>query len=120
MNSNFVGNPFINVQILCDANSEILNIDTKYAGTIKESAIWQISEVRELLKKRFESGDNSTWHIGDKGYPLEPWLKTPVLGVTENESPDESTYAGCSSYYPTNTTSLTILHSAGLMVGHIR
>lgn len=77
----------INVQIVCDANYEILHIDTKYAGSVKESAIWQISEVRELMKRRFESGDSGTWLIGDQGYPIEPWLMTPVTGVTENESP---------------------------------
>lgn len=77
----------INVQIVCDANFQILNINTRYAGSVQDSAIWQTSEVRRLMKQRFENGDQTTWLVGDQGFPLEPWLMTPV-SVPDADSPE--------------------------------
>lgn len=68
----------INAQIVCDANFKILNINTKNPGSVHDSAIWQTSKVRMCLKERYEHGDHSSWLIADQGYPLEPWLMTPV------------------------------------------
>lgn len=68
----------LNVQIICDAGFKILNINTKYPGSVHDSAIWLTSRARQIMKNRFDEGDKTSWLIGDLGYPLEPWLLVPV------------------------------------------
>lgn len=77
----------INVQIVCDANFEIMNINTRYAGSVQDAAVWQTSEVRTLLEQRFENGDHTSWLVGDQAFPLEPWLMTP-FALAEADSPE--------------------------------
>lgn len=76
----------LNVQIICDSDYKILNVNTKYPGSLHNSEIWHTSGVREMLKQHFETGVPSAWSawlLGDQGYPLEPWLLTPVANTTQ-------------------------------------
>lgn len=77
----------LNVQFICDANFKILNINTKFPGSVHDSAVWTTSRAREIMKLRFEHGDHSSWLIGDQGYPLEPWLLVPVAD-TARDTPE--------------------------------
>lgn len=78
------GKHSINVMLICDANSKIIAANARYPGSCHDSAIWQVSDIRNHLRTAFENGDRSSYLIGDSGYPLEPWLFTPYLNVQEN------------------------------------
>ena len=44
----------LNVQIICDANLKILNNNAKYIGSVHDSAVWQTSKARDILKRRYQ------------------------------------------------------------------
>ncbi|XP_031333706.1 putative nuclease HARBI1 [Photinus pyralis] len=71
----------INVQIICNANLRILAINSRFPGSVHDSAIWSTSLIRRHLIAMHDEGNQNSWLIGDSGYPLEPWLLTPVAGI---------------------------------------
>ncbi|CAN7942150.1 unnamed protein product, partial [Ixodes hexagonus] len=71
----------LNAMIDCDADLYIQNIDATFPGSVHDSFVWRMSFLREaFLRGHFmrENQKASTW--SDSGYPLEPWLLTPVPG----------------------------------------
>ncbi|KAF0732557.1 putative nuclease HARBI1 [Aphis craccivora] len=72
----------INVQLICDASCRIINVNSKFPGSTHDSFIWKNSEIRNYLKDKYEEGTFKSWLLGDKGYPLEPFLMVPFQ---ENE-----------------------------------
>lgn len=74
----------INVQAVCDSNLKILAINARYPGTTHDAAIWATSSVNRYLRRKFLEGDQRTWLLGDSGYPLSPWLMTPIMDAPEN------------------------------------
>ncbi|XP_029923370.1 putative nuclease HARBI1 [Myripristis murdjan] len=76
----------INAQIICDANMSLLNVVARWPGGTHDSFILQNSSVGVRLQAgAVEDG----WLIGDRGYPLKPWLMTPV---TYPRTPQEQHY----------------------------
>lgn len=66
----------INVQVVCRASLQFSNVFAKFPGSSHDSFLWRVSE----LRNKFQSGEIQTfWLLGDSGYPLEPWLLTPLL-----------------------------------------
>ena len=52
-------------------------LNAKFPGSCHDSAIWITSPVRiHLIQSNNPRSCN--WLIGDSGYPLEPWLLTPI------------------------------------------
>ncbi|XP_031346743.1 putative nuclease HARBI1 isoform X2 [Photinus pyralis] len=69
----------LNVQIICNAQLKITNINARFPGSVHDSAIWQTSLVRRHLVNNYVGNRNQTTYLlGDSGYPLEPWLLTPI------------------------------------------
>jgi hypothetical protein len=71
----------INMQGICDSRMVFLNVNCRYPGATHDSAIWEMSTVYNYLRRRYEEGVRNTWLIGDSGYPLQPWLMTPINGT---------------------------------------
>ncbi|KAG5870318.1 hypothetical protein JTB14_038401 [Gonioctena quinquepunctata] len=78
----------INCQIVCDADLKIRHINARYPGSVHDAAIWIVSNLREFLLENFHNArDRHTWLLGDSGYPLQPFLLTPIVGADPN-TPD--------------------------------
>ncbi|XP_059056618.1 putative nuclease HARBI1 [Achroia grisella] len=82
------GYPSLNVQVVCNADLKIMDIVTRWRGSVHDSRIFR--ECR--LKQRFEAGAFSGILLGDSGYPCTPYLFTPVL---HTNTPQEETYNRC-------------------------
>ncbi|KAJ3654524.1 hypothetical protein Zmor_013707 [Zophobas morio] len=78
----------INVMLICDSNCKILACDARFPGSVHDSAIFRVSDIRNNLRMCFENGDDTSWLIGDSGYGQEPWLFTPIPVVAPG-SPQE-------------------------------
>jgi len=67
----------LNVQGICDAKLRFLNIVTKYPGSTHDAFIW-----RECAVCSYMATNDNGWLLGDSGYPLSPFLMTPVINAT--------------------------------------
>ena len=75
----------INVQLICDSDLNILSCNARFPGSSHDSAIWSLSAVKLHLENLHMQGNiQSSWLIGDSGYPLQPWLLTPIADALEN------------------------------------
>ncbi|XP_045491609.1 putative nuclease HARBI1 [Colias croceus] len=70
----------LNVQMICDDNLKIINVNAKYGGATHDSFIWSSSEVEPYMRGLHENGE-LTWLLGDSGYPQRAWLMTPILNA---------------------------------------
>ncbi|KAB0795114.1 hypothetical protein PPYR_04886 [Photinus pyralis] len=80
----------INTQIICSADLKILNVNARFPGSVHDSAIWTTSAIYQHLRDAYNNGDTGSWLIGDSGYPLQPWLMTPLGG--QGLTPQEQRY----------------------------
>lgn len=71
-----------NVQIVCDADYIILSATARFGGTAHDAYVWRCSKVKEVLQDRYSAGERNFWLLGDSGYPLQPWLMTPIENPT--------------------------------------
>ncbi|XP_029340937.1 putative nuclease HARBI1 [Acyrthosiphon pisum] len=92
---NHHGNHSLNVQAIVDSDLKILNINARYPGARNDSYIWSTSAVRRGMEFHYNNGERRTWLIGDAGYPLEPWLMTPLPHYQEGTREFEYTKNLC-------------------------
>ncbi|XP_063239317.1 putative nuclease HARBI1 [Bacillus rossius redtenbacheri] len=76
----------INVQLVCDANMKILNVNSRYPGATNDSFIYANCSLRQGLHEMLRQNQNA-WLLGDSGYPLEPCLMTPFMQDVDPLSP---------------------------------
>lgn len=75
----------LNVLAACDADMRINFIDSKYPGSVHDSAIWQTSALKRHIEEQYNNNPNNRfWILGDSGFPIEPWLLTPLQNCAEN------------------------------------
>ncbi|CAH0731374.1 unnamed protein product, partial [Brenthis ino] len=65
---------------ICDSDLNILNIDASFGGASHDAYMWKNGEIQSHLQELHSRGEN-VWFLGDSGYPLRPWLLTPILWV---------------------------------------
>ena len=71
----------INTQVICDSDMKILSANARFPGATHDSAIWGSSVIRRYVSSKYQQGVRSMWLLGDSGYPIEPWLLTPIEGA---------------------------------------
>lgn len=49
------------------------------------------------LRHAYETGDHSSWLLGDSGYPLQPWLLTPILDAADGSPEERYTRRHCTT-----------------------
>ncbi|XP_036334855.1 putative nuclease HARBI1 [Rhagoletis pomonella] len=98
--SNHHGYHSINVQMICDPNLKILAVNAKYPGARHDSFIWSSSAVRRVMQRSFEDGNHNMFLIGDSGYPLDPWLMTPLPNQPEGSPKFRYNEALCKTRNP--------------------
>lgn len=69
---------------ICDSNLKILNVCSRFPGSVYDSYIWRLSPINDLLKYLHSIGQTSYFLLGDSGYGLKPWLMTPLLEPQAN------------------------------------
>ncbi|CAH2109288.1 unnamed protein product [Euphydryas editha] len=73
----------LNVQMVCDDEYRILNVNSKFGGANHDSFIFENSDMKNNLKSLHQNGE-IVWLLGDSGYPQRPWLMTPILDAEPN------------------------------------
>nr|CAI5860141.1 unnamed protein product [Callosobruchus analis] len=74
----------INVQAIFDSKLMITNVYARYPGAVHDAAIWESSNIQRHLRQKYVEGRRNCYLLGDSGYPLQPWLMTPVLDARPN------------------------------------
>ncbi|XP_061190020.1 putative nuclease HARBI1 [Saccostrea echinata] len=69
----------VNTMAVCDANLKFLNVVAKWPGSSHDSFVWNNSKICQVLENKIISRG---WLLGHSGYPLKPYLLTPVLNPT--------------------------------------
>ncbi|XP_037526450.2 putative nuclease HARBI1, partial [Rhipicephalus sanguineus] len=77
----------LNTMITCDADLWILDINPCFPGSCHDSWVWRRSSLRRHVGAELRLGECL---LGDSGYPLEPWLMTPVLGRPASGTPESA------------------------------
>lgn len=72
----------LNVQGICDARLRFVNVVAKYPGSSHDAFVWRDCSVYSYMAQR--GNNDSGWLLGDSGYPLSPFLMTPVTNATSN------------------------------------
>lgn len=78
---NFLGFNYYYFFKVCDVNCKILAVDSRFPGSVHDAAIFTMSSIKNSLHRNFIRGDENTYLLGDAGYPLLPYLLTPIHGA---------------------------------------
>ncbi|XP_050339431.1 putative nuclease HARBI1 [Bactrocera neohumeralis] len=76
----------VNAMIVCDYKMSITAVDACHPGSSHDAFIFNLSNIKQSLLSSFQSGDHSSWLLGDSGYALEPYLLTPYRNPTSGTS----------------------------------
>ena len=78
----------LNVQYSCDANMKFTDVVARWPGSVHDSRIFSNS----LICQKLNNGSISGILVGDRGYPCQPYLFTPVRHPTSSA---ERQYNSC-------------------------
>uniref|UniRef100_H1A2F7 Putative nuclease HARBI1 n=1 Tax=Taeniopygia guttata TaxID=59729 RepID=H1A2F7_TAEGU len=67
----------INMQVVCDRRGHITNGGAKFPGSCPNATVLENSALARLMEGSRAPG---VWLLGDRSYPLKPWLLTPISG----------------------------------------
>ncbi|KAJ3641982.1 hypothetical protein Zmor_028450 [Zophobas morio] len=78
----------LNVQIICDEQLKITNVNARFPGSTHDSFVWQNSNIFTFLRDLPREHRGSYYLLGDSGYPLRAWMMTPILPEPPAGSPE--------------------------------
>ncbi|GBP36386.1 Putative nuclease HARBI1 [Eumeta japonica] len=70
----------INVQVVCDANLLIRDIDARWHGSAHDSTVYHNS----FLRARLDNNEIDGHLLGDSAYPCGRYMMTPILNTSTN------------------------------------
>ncbi|KAI4458242.1 hypothetical protein MML48_7g00007270 [Holotrichia oblita] len=73
---------------VCDEKLQILHVNAKFPGSCHDSHVWRESNISTIMETIYRNGNEIFFLLGDSGYPLRPWLLTPLDNPLPN-SPEE-------------------------------
>ncbi|CAH2099209.1 unnamed protein product [Euphydryas editha] len=79
----------LNVQLICDAEMQIIGVDASHGGASHDSFIWTNHPLRTHLEELRNS--DSIWFLGDSGYPLRKTMMIPILEAAPGSSEEHYT-----------------------------
>lgn len=83
----------MNIQIICDANANILDIVARWPGAIHDETIFLKSRIYErFLSGEFVRNQRASILLGDGGYRAETFLATPLRATNDLSRPSERMY----------------------------
>ncbi|KAI5633302.1 DDE superfamily endonuclease domain-containing protein [Phthorimaea operculella] len=71
----------LNVLVICDADLNIMNVDSSYPGSTHDSKIWEGNLLKHVIERLHEENGEDIYLLGDSGYPLRETLMTPILNA---------------------------------------
>ncbi|KAK9687128.1 DDE superfamily endonuclease [Popillia japonica] len=74
---------------ICSPMLKILHVNARFPGSSNDAHIWTNSNIEPLLRNLYNRGHTGYFLLGDSGYPLRPWLLTPLAnpqGRTEGRN----------------------------------
>ncbi|KAJ8720629.1 hypothetical protein PYW08_006094 [Mythimna loreyi] len=80
----------LNVQMICDSDLHIINVNAKFGGATHDSHIWASSIVEPYMRELHQNNEH-VWLLGDSGYPQRPWLMTPILNAVQGSREERYT-----------------------------
>lgn len=69
----------LNVQLVCDPELKILNVNARFPGSVNDTFIWNSSHLKEFLVNLNRNDPGSYFLLGDSGYPLRAYMQTPIM-----------------------------------------
>ncbi|KAL4720655.1 hypothetical protein ACJJTC_018850 [Scirpophaga incertulas] len=72
-----------NVQLITDADLNILHVDSTYGGATHDSFIFNHCVIKDHLEALTNAGEEVTL-LGDSGYAQRAYLMTPISGAEDN------------------------------------
>ncbi|XP_026746107.1 putative nuclease HARBI1 [Trichoplusia ni] len=72
----------LNVQMICDSECRIINVNAKYGGATHDAFIWENSQANRYIQD-INKNNEQVWFLGDSGYPQRPWMMTPIPDAAE-------------------------------------
>ncbi|KAK9680537.1 DDE superfamily endonuclease [Popillia japonica] len=78
----------INVQLVCDSDLRILNVNARYPGSTNDAFIWGNSNLNTTLQQLHANGHTDYFLLGDSGYPLRTCLLTLLEEEPAEGSPE--------------------------------
>ena len=78
----------LNVQIICDEELKITNVNARFPGSTHDSFVWQNSNIFTFLRDLPREHRGRYYLLGDSGYPLRAWMMTPILPEPPAGSPE--------------------------------
>ncbi|GBP22771.1 Putative nuclease HARBI1 [Eumeta japonica] len=64
----------LNVQMICDYDLKIINVNAKYGGATHDALYWQLVKFNHICVNYIKMVNK----LGDSGYPQRAWLMTPI------------------------------------------
>ncbi|GBP23362.1 hypothetical protein EVAR_22220_1 [Eumeta japonica] len=77
---------------ICDANLNIVSVDAGHGGDSRDSFIWNAHPLEQHLGDLYINENETLWMLADSGYPLRPWMMTPIHHAASGSREEYYTY----------------------------